>query len=200
MPDDITYEEIIHALANYVYAYSHEQSGYVINDHYACNGFDLAPDILERVKMMASSNPYQSSWFTVEWTPGQKLPIFRNREEASIGEIAIALVTAVRWGFKEGETPLTEIQSSIPHKNPAPGMHHFSYAIWTIAQCLEKIELGAFIENNYFKLNEKGDAIPDYWEYWTNDNIKRRGNRKRLSKHSIKALRNKGIIKPPKYW
>ncbi len=200
--EEIDYKYFITTLAVYVFSRCQKVGDLISFDHCAENGFDIAPDILERVKVMASSPPFVNHWFVRPWAPGEELNITRSDEEASLDEIAIAMVNALRWNFKAGEAVQLEIPPADISRDIRPGMHHYSSALWMIANSLSAMKFGYFLNDNsyLFTLNDEGNRMPEYWKYWSAENKNRRANRKELSKQQKRKLRKQGIIYLPKKW
>jgi hypothetical protein len=195
-----TYEEMATALAVYVYAYCHEHDGYVCFYLPHENGFEVAPDIMTRLNVMVGRGA--NAHFAIHWTPGQNLPIWRNPNEPNRDEFAIAFVRAVRWqlGFSCPKAAF-DISPQEPHGNSKPGRHHYGYAMWLIANCLQRVGLGDGVDQGFFMLNERGEAVPEYWTYWTHENRARSLLKREPSRRQRRELKLQGVIDPgrPRY-
>jgi hypothetical protein len=204
-PEQLAYEEMATALAVYVYRRCTEHDGYVGFTHCGENGFDVAPHILDRLNVMACNS--QHATFAINWRPGQQLPIWRNSNEPSHHEFAIAFVTAVRWqlgsiggGFSRPKAAF-DISAQEPHRNYLPGGHHYGYAMWLVTNCLQRMGLGDGLDQGFFMLNERGEAVPEYWKYWTPQNRQRHLLKCQPPRRLRKELKLQGVIDPdrPRY-
>ena len=195
-----TYEQMATALAAYVCFRCTDYDGHVGFSHCGENGFDVAPHILDRLNVMASNG--QNACFTINWGPGERLPIWRNSNEPSRDEFAIALVTAVRWqlGYSRPKAAF-DISPQEPDTNRQPGRHHYGYAMWLITNCLQRMGFGDGVNQGFFMLNERGEAVPEYWKYWTPENRRRHLSKREPSRRQRRELKLQGVIDPgrPRY-
>jgi hypothetical protein len=191
-----TYGEMATALASYVYVRCHMHAGYFGFSHCGENGWDVAPDILDRLNVMECDPQY--TYFRIHWKPGEQLPIWRNGNEPRRAEFAIALVWAVRWNIgtewidgRRVDKPAIDIAPVEPPKN----------TMWLIAKCLQQMGLGDGVEQGFFMLNERGEAVPDYWHYWTPENRRRHTLKRVPSRRQRRELKLQGVIDPtrPRY-
>lgn len=192
-----TYEEMATALAVYAYARSSEDGLYC---HCAENGFEVGPHILDRLNVMVCEGTYAN--FAIRWHPGQPLPIWRNVNEPAQGEFEIALVHLVRWWSRTAEPyvrptePFLAAAPRKPHENSNPGPHHFAYAHWLTLSCIQRLGLGGGLESGFLMLNERGEAVPEYWEYWTPENRRRHLAKREPTRRQRAELKRMGVIHP----
>jgi hypothetical protein len=197
-PELPTYEEMASALAEYVSLRCRVNAGYFGFSHCGENGFDVAPHLLDRLNVMECDS--QSAYFRIHWKPGEELPIWRNANEPTRDEVAIGFVTAVRWQLQwprdwiDGRRvcrPAINISRGEPPKN----------TMWLIANCLQKMGLGDGVEQDFFMLNERGEAVPDYAKYWTPENRRRHTLKRVPSRRQMRELKLQGVIDPcrPRY-
>ena len=73
--------------------------------------------------------------------------------------------------------------------------------MWLIASCLQKMGLGDGVERGFLMLTERGEAVPEYWKYWTPENRRRYLLKRQPSRRQRRELKLQGVIDPdiPRY-
>lgn len=185
------------ALAVYAYARSSEDGHY---GHCGENGFNVGPHILDRLNVMVDSG--MSAIFAIKWYPGQPLPIWRNANEPLQSEFEIALVHLFRWWSLTAEPyvrptePFLTVIPQKPHANSNPGPHHFAYAHWLTLSCIHRLGLADGLESGFLMLNERGEAVPEYFRYWTRENQRRHLAKQEPTRRQRAELKRVGVIYP----
>lgn len=188
--EEPTYEQMATALAAYVYLRCTLHNGHLGFSHCGENGFDVAPHILDRLNVMDCNSQYAE--FRTNYKPDQQLAIWRNANEPTRDEFAIAFVTAVRWNWPREWANGRQVfkaaldVSSKPSNNP----------ISLIANCLQQMGLGDGAEQGFLMLNERGEAVPEYWAYWTPENRRRYLLKQEPSRRQRAELKLQGVIDP----
>lgn len=144
-------------------------------EHFASNDFDLPCDILARLGILNPESAGHSHEFNVQWQPGEPLPIARNASEPSYDDLVTAFIRAFRWWSYELKSRQCYVfdAANIP---PPPSDRRFcsdetiTYRRYThslVLEALVQLDLGEWLEDEVFVLNEHGDAIRVPGNYWT---------------------------------